>query len=187
VTVSREGNLFVWKTSGDECGFIPWRRWHHDEWGSGNYQTDARPPASLRPEDITARVMGPLQLELDLTRVPGDGLFCGTASFDVRVADTPITDDAGFAAATPLSNVQSPVGRRSPGAIVATDPVLVGRTVYIGIVARDGAGNRSTLVEVGPVQFPPEEPPSPTPTPTVVATATSQPTNTVPPPTATTS
>jgi hypothetical protein len=182
---TREGNLFVWKTIGNECGFIPWRRWHHDEWGTGNYGADTRPPASLQAGDVTASAMGPIMLRLDLTRVPGDGLFCGTAAFDVRVSETPIVDEASFAAATRLSSVQSPGGSRSPGIITATDTALVGRNLYIGLVARDGAGNRSALVTAGRVQFPDEEPPSPTITPAVTDTPaptnTTGPTNTVAP------
>ncbi|MFN8643388.1 MAG: hypothetical protein U0802_17645 [Candidatus Binatia bacterium] len=50
VATTREGHLFAWRTDGDECGAIPWRRWHHDEWSSSNAGTDARPPASLRPQ-----------------------------------------------------------------------------------------------------------------------------------------
>jgi hypothetical protein len=176
IATSREGKLFAWRTSGDECGDIPWRRWHHDEWGTGNYHTDARPPASLRPEDITATAVGPLMLRLDLTRVPGDGLFCGTAAFEVRVADAPITTEGAFAAATRLTNVDAPAGRRSPGTITVTDSVLVGRTVYVGLIARDAAGNRSALVSVGPVTFPEEEPPTETPTPTAVPSSTTTPT-----------
>ena len=182
VASTREGRLFAWNTTGDECGFVPWRRWHHDEWGSGNYHTDARPPASLKPADVTARAMGPVMLRLDLARVPGDGLFCGTAAFDVRVSDVPIVDDASFAAATALGQIDAPVGRRGPGTVTATDTRLVGQTLYVGLVVRDGAGNRSELVSVGPVTFPGEEPPSPTPTgtaqPTATATVQSTPTKT---------
>ena len=195
IATTREGNLFVWRTSGDECGFIPWRRWHHDEWGSGNYHTDARPPAALRPEDVTPTAQGPLMLRLDLARVPGDGLFCGTAAFEVRVAETPITDEASFAAAAAVHVSESPVGRRAPGTIVVTDSLLVGRTLYIGLIARDAAGNRSPLVPLGPVTFNQEEPPSATPTATVELTSTptvtrtpiptdtapASPTNTAPP------
>jgi hypothetical protein len=178
VASTREGRLFAWNTTGDECGFIPWRRWHHDEWGSGNYHTDARPPASLEPEDVTASAMGPLMLRLDLARVPGDDLYCGPAAFDVRVSDTPIVDDASFAAATALSQVDAPAGRRGAGSVTATDTRLVGQTLYVGLVVRDVAGNRSELLSVGPVTFPEEEPPTPTPTATTVHTATATATRT---------
>jgi hypothetical protein len=182
VATTREGNLFVWKTAGDECGFIPWRRWHHDEWGTGNYHTDARPPASLRAQDVVATAQGPLMVRIDLARVPGDGLFCGTAAFEVRVAETPIVDQASFAAATKLNDAGvSPAGRRGPGTIIITDSALVGRNLYIGIVAHDAAGNRSAVVSVGPVQFPPEEPPTATVTPTPSPTNTVPPTNTAAP------
>jgi len=199
VATTREGNLFIWRTAGDECGEIPWRRWHHDEWGTGNYHTDARPPASLRPQDATAAAQGPIMLRIDLVRVPGDGLYCGTAAFDVRVAETPIVDEESFAAAQQLTNIEAPAGQRAPGAILATDFSLVGRTLYVGLVARDDAGNRSALLSLGPVVFPEEEPPTATPTespipgtptlsptPGVTPTATPPPTETsTPPPTPT--
>ncbi len=173
VASTREGKLFAWKTGGDECGFIPWRRWHHDEWGTGNYHTDARPPASLRSQDVTATATSPVTLRLDLTRVPGDGLFCGTAAFEVRVAEAPIVDGASFAAAAPVSDVEAPAGRRGGGSIEVFDSSFVGRTLYFGLVARDGAGNRSALVSTGPVQFTEEEPTATRPTRTVSPTATS--------------
>ena len=176
VASTREGRLFVWKTSGDECGFVPWRRWHHDEWGTGNYHTDARPPASLRPQDVTATATSPVTMRLDLARVPGDGLFCGTAAFEVRYGDTPIVDAASFAAAMPASEVQAPAGRRGAGSITVADSSFAGRSLYFGLVARDGAGNRSALLSFGPVRFNQEEPPTGTPTPT--PTATTPPTHT---------
>jgi hypothetical protein len=130
--------------------------------------------------------MGPVMLRLDLARVPGDGLFCGTAAFDVRVSEAPIVDGASFAAATPLGNVEAPAGRRGAGSIVATDFSLVGRLLYIGFVARDAAGNRSALVTAGPVQFPQEEPPTETPTPTATIGDPTATITATAPPTATT-
>ncbi|MBX3023889.1 hypothetical protein KF840_03165 [bacterium] len=192
VATTREGGLFVWRTSGDECGAIPWRRWHHDEWGSGNAETDARPPASLRPQEIAAAAVDARHIRLTLARVPGDGLYCGTAAFDVRVAAQPIVDEAGFAAAEPLQVTDSDPGSRRPGEIVARGDALAGRTVYVGVVARDAAGNRSTLAGVGPVAVPTDEPTAtPTPSPTHTAspadTATPTLTFTQAPPTEATS
>jgi hypothetical protein len=120
VATTREGNLFVWRSTGDECGAIPWRRWHHDEWGTGNADTDARPPASLRAQEISARAMNSNRIRLTMARVPGDGLYCGTAAFDVRVAEQPIVDEAGFAAADPVTVSRATRARacraRSPSA-----------------------------------------------------------------------
>jgi hypothetical protein len=175
---TREGKLFVWQTEGDECGFIPWRRWHHDEWGSGNYHTDARPPAALQTQDVTPEPTGPTTLRLDLARVPGDDLFCGTATFDVRVSEFPITDDASFADALPLMSIEAPAGSRGPGAVLATDDALPGRQVYFGLIVRDDAGNRSALVTTSLVQFPEQGPATATPTPTPTETTAPSPTHT---------
>ena len=201
VATTREGDLFIWRTGGDECGFIPWRRWHHDEWGSGNAETDARPPASLREQEVSARALNASRIRLTLARVPGDGLYCGAASFDVRVAEQPIVDEARFAAAEPVTVTDSDPGSRHPGEISVRGSNLAGRTLYLGLVARDAAGNRSTLVGTGPVSVPTRAPtdtptgtatvsatrtwtPSPTRTPTTqppVATDTPAPTDTAPP------
>jgi hypothetical protein len=175
VASTREGRLFVWKTSGDECGFIPWRRWHHDEWGSGNYHTDARPPASLRAGELTALALQPDSMLLTLASIPGDNLFCGHAMFDVRVAETPITDEASFASAERVNAYEEPGtiegGARHPGNLLASVPESAGRTLYVGLVARDAAGNRSRVVAAGPVTFP-EPVPTNTPRATVTVTAT---------------
>jgi hypothetical protein len=183
VATTREGNLFVWRSAGDECGFIPWRRWHHDEWGSGNAETDARPPASLRPHEISARALNATRLRLNLARVPGDGLFCGTAAFEVRVSEDPIVDDASFAAGEALTIIESDPGARRPGEITArgTANRLAGNTFYVGLVARDAAGNRSTVVGAGRITFPEREPtetPTPVPTRTTTPTWTPSPTRT---------
>lgn len=197
VATTREGTLFVWRTDGDECGAIPWRRWHHDEWSSSNAATDARPPASLRAHEVAARATNTNRIRLNLARVPGDGLYCGTASFDVRFSVQPIVDDAGFASAEPLTVVESDAGSRRPGEISVRGSNLGGLTVYLGLVARDAAGNRSALVGTGPVTLPTREPtetptPRPTGTPTRTRTATPPATATAvatetatPPPTAT--
>ena len=178
VATTREGHLFAWRSDGDECGAIPWRRWHHDEWSSSNAGTDARPPASLHPQEVSARAVNPSRIRLTLARVPGDGLYCGTASFDVRFSVHPIVDEAGFASAEPLTVVDSDAGSRRPGEITVRGTDLGGLTVYVGLVARDGAGNRSTLVGAGPVTLPTREP---TETPTSRPTGTATPTRTATP------
>jgi hypothetical protein len=173
VISTREGKLFAWKTSGDECGFIPWRRVHHDEWGSGNYATDARPPASLRDGELTALASQPDSILLTLAAIPGDNLYCGHATFEVRVAENPITNELSFAAAEPVNVYEEPGtiegGARHPGNLLASVPGSAGRTLYVGLVARDAAGNRSRLVSAGPVTLPE---PVPTNTPTATTTAT---------------
>jgi hypothetical protein len=55
VLLTREGYLFAWKTKGTAAGNGEWWRWHHDEWSTGRYGTDARPPGVVRE----ARLEGP--------------------------------------------------------------------------------------------------------------------------------
>ena len=183
VATTREGLLFAWHTAGDECGNIPWRQWHHDAWGTGNYHTDARPPASLSAADVLGieTMSDPTQLQINLARVPGDNLFCGAAfsvgqqgsGFDVRFSDQPINDDAAFAAATRFDLVTDPPGSRTPGRVMIADSRLTGRTVFLGMVVSDAAGNRSALLPLGRVSFPgePTATPSATPIPTPTSTA----------------
>ncbi len=165
VASTREGRLFVWKTAGDECGTVPWRRWHHDEWGSGNYGTDARPPASLQPGDAYVTPTGPSSLRVELAHVPGNDLYCGNATFDVRIASTPIMDESAFAAAAPLT-VAPAAGQRGPGTLVASSNQPLRYPLYLALIAKDAAGNRSTLVAAAPVL------PTAVPTATAISTAT---------------
>ena len=176
VATTREGLLFAWRTAGDECGNIPWRQWHHDAWGTGNYHTDARPPASLSAADVVGiQAVSPTAVQIDLSRVPGDDLFCGTAAqLDVRFAQSPITSEADYVAATsvPISR-PLPAGSRAAGHILLDDTRFAGRNLYFAMVASDGAHNRSTLLPLGGVSVPaePTTTPSATPIPTPTSTA----------------
>ena len=170
VGVTREGNLFVWRTAGDECAFIPWRRWHHDEWGTGNYATDARPPASIPATAVHVAQLAYNGVLLSMP-IPGDDLFCARAAIAVRSSAAPITDDAGFAAAAPVQITSNQTGQRAPGNLYVEDAAFAGRTLYLAFVATDDAGNRSTVTGIGPITFP-DEPPTATPTGTAAATVT---------------
>ena len=48
VSLTREGYLMVWQTPGDAASNTEWWRYHHDEWNTGRYGTDTRPPGTLR-------------------------------------------------------------------------------------------------------------------------------------------
>jgi hypothetical protein len=193
VATTREGQLFAWRTGGDECGNIRWRRYHHDEWGTGNYHTDARPPASLRPEDITEVVgLAAGSVAVTVAAMPGDDLYCGDlASIDARYSDSPIENEASFASATPLSMVTWTTGSRAGGSIGLEDDSLREQSVYVALVMSDEAGNRSAVHSLGLVEFPGEATLTPTPTPTATSTSTPSttpthtltptPTDTIPP------
>jgi hypothetical protein len=149
VAVTREGNLFVWNADGDECGPILWRRYHHDEWGTGNYHADTRPPASLRADDVAIASSAEGRVELTLAAVPGDDLFCGDAQLDVRFAETPIESAADFDAATAATVETAPAAGRSAGTLVATSDQWSDTRVHLAMVAVDDAGNRSAVVDLG--------------------------------------
>jgi MYXO-CTERM domain-containing protein len=176
----REGYLFVWNTDGAECGFIPWRRSHHDEWGTGNYHTDTRPPASLQPDAVSVVVDSATSATLQLARAPGDDLFCGEANIEIRWATTPITDAASFAAASVAVSTVSQGSREGRSFALAAPEFAGQEAVYFAFVASDDAGNRSALGVAGPLSFVATPTPVPTDTaqPTVTATATAPPTAT---------
>ncbi len=174
VGVTREGWLFAWRTTGRECGAIPWRRYHHDEWGTGNVHTDARPPASLRPTDIAVTALTASRARLNLAAVPGDDLFCGNADLDVRFATAPIANATDFAAATPVESVATVLaGRRIASVVSVNDSRFAGQLLYFAVAATDDAGNRSAPAGSQAVQFPGA--PTPTTEPTATATETVSP------------
>ena len=169
VATTREGNLFVWRTAGDECGAIPWRRWHHDEWGTGNDATDARPPASLRAQEVSARATSPephplhpgararRRTVLRHRRVRG----ARRRAADRRRGRLRRGDRARGDGERPRRARPRRDRRRGGGQLLA------GRTLYAALRGADAAGNVSAIVGTGPITFPTREP---TETPTRTAT-----------------
>lgn len=173
VAAIRDGQLFAWRTAGDACGTIPWRRFHHDEQGTGNYHADARPPASLTAADITrvyttAAAGEAPEVHVELARVPGGDLYCGAAAaFEVRFGSAPITSAAAFTTANAAARVSLTERRAGdPGTLVVGDPRFGDGPVHLAMVASDEANNRSAVIALGVVRF---AVPAPTPTPTVPA------------------
>jgi hypothetical protein len=48
VAVTREGYLMAWRTPGRANANDQWWTYHHDEWRTGRYGVDSRPPGALR-------------------------------------------------------------------------------------------------------------------------------------------
>lgn len=48
VATTREGYLYAWATPGQATADTQWWSGRHDEWNSGNYGVDSRPPGALR-------------------------------------------------------------------------------------------------------------------------------------------
>jgi hypothetical protein len=69
--VTREGWLWLWRTAGRACQPVEWPRYQHDLHNSGNYATDATPPAPVRGLAVESG-------ELAFDRSGDDGV-CGAA------------------------------------------------------------------------------------------------------------
>jgi cell division septation protein DedD len=187
VSLTREGWLFAFRTVAAECSTTPWRKFHHDEWNTGNYATDARPPAPIVPQTATLSGGAAGAVTLTLSATPGDDLYCGgSPRIDVRYAAHPIETTAEFEAATVFRILDAPseAGRISASRLrlQATEPVTPA-TAYVAARTTDAAGNRSPVTALGQIVLSPEATASPTviTTPTVSAT----PSATAPPPTVT--
>jgi hypothetical protein len=117
-TLTREGNMFLWDTNNSACGTNDeWWTSRHDEWNTGAYGTDTRPPGT--PTGLTASSSGS-GITLHWT-APGDDWLCGTASkYRVIESSSPIehpTDgtvvgefNAGAAGASESQTIASPGG-----------------------------------------------------------------------------
>lgn len=171
--VTREGSLFLFVTSGDACGHIPWRQYHHDEWSTGNYHTDARPPVALfgrlgLGDDGTVTLAG--------TGTPGDDQFCGNpARVELRASAEPILDHASFARALPLevqARSTGGSGRSVPFEIRARVSGSFSGRVYVAGRTVDDVGNLSPVVGYGSVFFAPTRTPTSSVTPTQTLTPT---------------
>ena len=72
VQLTREGYVFAWRTDGTYAGDQEWWAAHHDEWRSGRYGVDSRPPGAIR----NARLSGS---KLTFT-APGGDWYDGQAA-----------------------------------------------------------------------------------------------------------
>ena len=115
-TLTREGFAFMWDTDRPACGTNDeWWTSRHDEWNTGAYGTDSRPPGT--PRDLTA-TSGGSGVTLQWT-APGDDWLCGTADkYRIITSNSPIehpTDGtvvgeftAGATGSTESQTVSSP-------------------------------------------------------------------------------
>ena len=74
VMLTREGYLTVWSTNGKASANTEW--WHnqHDEWNTGRYGTDTRPPGIIRDVKYDAKA-GEITF-----KAPGDDWYAGKAA-----------------------------------------------------------------------------------------------------------
>jgi len=88
-TLTREGFGFMWDTDRPACGTNDeWWTSRHDEWNTGAYGTDSRPPGT--PTGLHFNLIGPHVVTLAWT-APGDDWLCGQGStYRIIGSDQPI-------------------------------------------------------------------------------------------------
>ena len=74
---TREGDLFVWNVGGDASLNNSWWHYRHDEWNSGQYGLDTRPPAPVA--GLRARRLRSGRVQLSFL-APGDDSMVGRAA-----------------------------------------------------------------------------------------------------------
>ncbi len=133
VVTTREGWLYAWETPGTAAGNDQWWSIKHDEWNTGRYGTDTRPPGVARdldfaPGNTTASFVA-----------PGDDWYAGDAEgIEVRFdtpADAPTAGDPDLivtAAAGETVTVEVPRGTRRVTVAAVDDAGLRGRPVAAG-------------------------------------------------------
>jgi hypothetical protein len=142
-TLTREGWSFMWDTGVDACddSNSEWWTYHHDEHGTANYSTDARPPGTAT--DLAAERDGDA---VTLSwYAPGDDWLCGTADrYRVLASHGPIDSpaDGDLVAA---GSAASPAGVIEFADLEAGD---LKSATHAGVLYRDDAGNWGLVADV---------------------------------------
>ncbi len=129
VSITRMGTVAVYRTPAQACTPSSSPRFHHDNWNSGNYTTQAVDPGVpyhvlLRGKTLTFNA-------------PGAAVMCGTVkSYQLVTSKRPITPQ-NFSHAKVLAGAPKPVlaGREQ------TMRVPAAALTYVAIRAVDGVGN----------------------------------------------
>jgi hypothetical protein len=131
---TREGDLFVWSVGGSAALNNSWWHYRHDEWNTGQYGLDTRPPAPVG--GLKARRLRSGKVRLTFT-APGDDWNVGRAA---RYVISGLRFPKGVAARLPRPR---PAGSR--------ERLVVGisrRARFVDVRAVDAAGNIGTSVSV---------------------------------------
>jgi hypothetical protein len=140
---TREGYLYLWSTPGNGCtGNSESWHWHQNDWNTGLYGQDTRPPSAIA--DLTVTTQGVNDV-LTFTAV-GNDWKCGTAAkYDLFTSTSPITQQTlGQATQIPVNQTPGPSGTHETITIPASENLG-----YLAIRAEDAAGNIGPIV-VGP-------------------------------------
>jgi len=143
-TTTREGWSFLWDTKVPACGGAndEWQSFHHDEFGSANYGTDARPPGTPTGLRATRRANGDIALSFV---APGDDWLCKKADrYEIRVSANPLSGpgDGRLVARHPA---EARSGERQADRLAQSD---IRDARYAAVLYRDDAGNWGHLASV---------------------------------------
>ena len=129
VSITRSGTLSVYSTPAPACSPSSSPRFHHDDWNSGNYTTDAVTPGHPSRARLRHGVLS--------FTAPGADLMCGAAaSYQVVTSEHPITPE-NFSRATRLTGAPAPAAAGQEQSFKL--PAGVER--YVAIRAVNAAGN----------------------------------------------
>jgi hypothetical protein len=125
-SLTREGDLFVWKTAGDACQTAEWPKYQHDLRNTGDYRTDGKRPGVLRDVRLEGST-------LHFTTSGSDGR-CGRADAFLVTVNGVVIDVTALPGA-PGTSTSISLPALGPGAVVT-------------VQATDEAGNLSIPVRV---------------------------------------
>jgi hypothetical protein len=134
--LTREGFAFSWDTDRPACGTNDeWWTSRHDEWNTGAYGTDSRPPGT--PTQLAASPNGS---SVQLTwKAPGDDWLCGAAQqYRILRSSSPIEHPEDGTV----------VGDFSAGAVGSTESRTISATgsdIHFAVFYKDEAGNWGRL------------------------------------------
>jgi Subtilase family len=129
VSITRMGTVAVYQTPAAACSPSSSRRFHHDNWSSGNYTTQAIDPGVPYNLQLAKGVL--------TFRAPGAALMCGEIKqYELVTSNRPITPQ-NFSHAKALGGAPKPV----PSGHQQSMHVPAGALKYLAIRAVDGAGN----------------------------------------------
>jgi hypothetical protein len=129
---TREGWSFLWKTDRPACGGNDeWWTSRHDEWNTGAYGTDSRPPGTPRAFRAST---GRSTVDLSWS-APGDDWLCGKAKEAVVLASPKPITRAG------AGRVVARLDATAAGSEVRTTVKLGAKSRHFAVAYVDDAGN----------------------------------------------
>jgi hypothetical protein len=132
---TREGDLFRWKVPGKSALNNSWWHYRHDEWNSGKYGRDTRPPAPVGK--LKAVRVAQTKVRVTFGAPGGDWNIGQAVRYQVRAAVAPITP-------AQFSSSRVELGAPKPGAPGKAEQFTANvprADRYLAVRAMDGVGN----------------------------------------------